>query len=235
MAGTDPMPAQPLPTIEALGEDALLLRFGDAMDDTGNARVLACASAIASRRPAWVVEIIPAYASLAVCFDRRLVPGNEGAVSTVRRWLLQHATRGATPRAGRVVNVPVHYGGDDGPDLHDVATHAGMTLDEVIDRHCAPIYRVAMLGFAPGFPYLLGLDPALAMPRLSTPRTRVAAGSIGIGNTQAGIYPRAGPGGWRVIGRTDIRLFDATIEPPALLAPGDRVRFLDARAGNVRP
>ena len=102
----------------------------------------------------------------------------------------------------------------------------GSTKTTVIVRHCAVEYRVAMLGFSPGFPYLLGLDPRLAMPRLDTPRTRVAAGSIGIGGAQTGIYPQAGPGGWRIIGRTALALFDPLHDPPTLLAPGDRVRFI---------
>src|SRR5207342_511454 len=95
-----------------------------------------------------------------------------------------------------------------------------------IERHSAGRYKVAMLGFAPGFPYLIGLDPALAMPRLDTPRTRVEAGSVGIGGAQAGIYPQAGPGGWRIIGRTRQVLFAASRTPPAQLAPGDQVRFV---------
>ena len=106
--------------------------------------------------------------------------------------------------------------------------HAGLGQDAVIARHCTAEYRVAMLGFSPGFPYLLGLDPRLAMPRLDTPRTHVSAGSVGIGGAQTGIYPQAGPGGWRIIGRTALVLFDALHDPPTLLAPGDRVRFIAA-------
>jgi KipI family sensor histidine kinase inhibitor len=126
----------------------------------------------------------------------------------------------------RLVEIPVRYGGADALDLDAVAARAGLTCEEVIARHTAAEYRVAMLGFAPGFPYLLGLDPALAMPRLDTPRQHVAAGSVGIGGAQTGIYPRPGPGGWRIIGRTDAVLFDATRASPSLLAPGDRVRFV---------
>ena len=122
--------------------------------------------------------------------------------------------------------IGVRYGGEDGPDLAAVAEYAGLSPRQVVERHAAGEYRVAMLGFAPGFPYLLGLDPRIAMPRLSTPRQRVEAGSVGIGGTQAGIYPRSGPGGWRIIGRTDAVLFDPARDPPSLLAPGDRVRFV---------
>ncbi len=118
------------------------------------------------------------------------------------------------------------YGGEAGPDLADVAARAGIGADEAAARHAAGGYTVAMLGFAPGFPYLLGLDPSLATPRHATPRTRVEAGSVGIGGAQTGIYPASGPGGWRIIGRTPLRLFDAMRDPPTLLRAGDRVRFV---------
>ena len=122
----------------------------------------------------------------------------------------------------------MRYGGEHGPDLDALAEHAGLSPREAVELHATAEYRVAMLGFAPGFPYLLGLDPRLAMPRLATPRQRVEAGSVGIGGAQAGIYPRPGPGGWRIIGRTDALLFDPARESPSLLAPGDRLRFVPA-------
>jgi KipI family sensor histidine kinase inhibitor len=123
------------------------------------------------------------------------------------------------------VEIPVCYGGECGPDIAAVAEHAGLLRDAVIARHTAAEYTVAMLGFAPGFPYLLGLDPSLQMPRRATPRTRVPAGSVAIGGAQTGIYPRELPGGWHLIGRTPLVLFDPQRELPCLLAPGDRVRF----------
>ena len=126
---------------------------------------------------------------------------------------------------GRVVEVPVCYGGEFGCDLDAVASHAGIDAACAIARHCAGEYRVAMLGFAPGFPYLLGLDPTLHMPRRAQPRLRVPPGSVAIGGAQTGIYPRELPGGWHLIGRTPVSLFDVEARPPSLLAPGDRVRF----------
>lgn len=123
------------------------------------------------------------------------------------------------------VEIPVCYGGEYGPDLDALAEHARLSRDEVIGRHVAAGYTVAMLGFAPGFPYLLGLDPALHVPRRADPRTRVPAGSVAIGGAQTGIYPRELPGGWNLIGRTPLVLFDPDRDPPCLLAPGDRVRF----------
>ncbi|MES2404606.1 MAG: 5-oxoprolinase subunit PxpB [Pseudomonadota bacterium] len=129
-----------------------------------------------------------------------------------------------------IVVVPVCYGGECGPDIDAVAEHAGLSRDDVIARHTAAEYTVAMLGFAPGFPYLLGLDASLHVPRRATPRTRVAAGSVAIGGAQTGIYPRELPGGWHLIGRTSRVLFDPAREPPCLLAPGDRVRFVAIEA-----
>jgi inhibitor of KinA len=123
------------------------------------------------------------------------------------------------------IDIPVCYGGECGPDLDGLALHAKLPAAEVIARHCAAEYRVAMLGFAPGFAYLLGLDSTLHAPRHAVPRVRVPAGSVAIGGAQTGVYPRELPGGWRIIGRTPLVLFDASRDPPAVLGPGQRVRF----------
>lgn len=214
-------------TVETLGEDALLLRFGNAIDAATNDLVHAFARRIAQARPDWLRDLVPAYASLALFVDGDAFACDVDPLAEARRWLQQLPPLQDDHNArGRLIQIPVRYGGQYGPDLPALAAHAALDADEVIARHCAVEYRVAMLGFAPGFPYLLGLDPALAMPRLATPRLRVAAGSVGIGGTQTGIYPREGPGGWRIIGRTARPLFEATREPAALLAPGDRVRFV---------
>jgi KipI family sensor histidine kinase inhibitor len=114
----------------------------------------------------------------------------------------------------------------DGPDIEEVASLAGIDADEVVALHCAPIYTVAFLGFVPGFPYLVGGDPVLEVPRRSDPRVRVPAGSVAIAGPYSGIYPRESPGGWRLLGRTEVAPFDAERTPPALMAPGDRVRFV---------
>lgn len=212
---------------EPLGEDAVLLRLGDGIDTKTNRRVHALAAAIQARRPAWLREIVPAYACLALQLcdeaDCDLEP-----VQRVRAWWSAQDFRvaGDAQADAAPLDVPVCYGGEFGPDLADVAAHAGLPEDEVIERHLAGDYRVAMLGFAPGFPYLLGLDPRLAMPRLDTPRTRVAAGSVGIAAAQAGVYPREGPGGWRLLGRTPLTLFDPVRTSPSLLVPGQRLRFV---------
>jgi KipI family sensor histidine kinase inhibitor len=216
-------------TIETLGEDALLLRFGDAIDAGINARVHALSQRIERVRPSWLRDLVPAYASLALFVDADAFDCTLDPLGEAGHWLQQQAFAGDDADiVGRSVEIPVRYGGEHGPDLAALAAHAGLGEDDVIARHCAVEYRVAMLGFSPGFPYLLGLDPLLAMPRLDTPRTRVAAGSVGIGGAQTGIYPQAGPGGWRIIGRTALALFDPLHDPPTLLAPGDRVRFIAA-------
>ena len=211
---------------EALAEDALLLRFGERIDSELNARVQAAAARLHQRLPQ--LECVPAYASLLLRFDPSSWAADDGDAphrrlqDAVNAVLGENGTIAATPREQVI---PVCYGGEYGPDLADVAAHCGLAADALIARHTAADYRVAMLGFAPGFPYLLGLDPQLAVPRRHDPRQRVPAGSVAIGGSQTGIYPEVLPGGWQLIGRTPLRLFDATARPPSLLAAGDRVRF----------
>ncbi|UOP05033.2 5-oxoprolinase subunit PxpB [Conchiformibius kuhniae] len=129
---------------------------------------------------------------------------------------------------GKHVDIPVHYGGACGEDLAAVAAHHGISPAEVVARHTAPVYTVFMMGFQPGFPYLGGLPEHLHTPRRAVPRTQVAAGSVGIGGSQTGVYPFASPGGWQIIGRTELPLFNAAAEPPVLLAAGDTVSFVAA-------
>lgn len=229
---------------EALADDTLLLQLGaetPPIDPACVHRVHALMARIEAAAPAWLQETVPAYVSLALCFDPALIDV-EGVLGWLRALLEDegaahadtHAAQGAEGRVlegleveGRIVDIPVRYGGAEGVDLQAAAAELGLSAEALIAHHTAPLYTVAMLGFAPGFPYLLGLDPVLQLPRLASPRTRVPAGSVGIGGAQTGIYPRESPGGWRLIGRTPLRLFDAErIDAPALLAPGDRVRFV---------
>lgn len=207
--------------IEALADDAWLLRFAPAHD--ANARAHALAARLRADPPPWLRDVVPAWDSLGVCFDAAAASPDD-----VRAWLLAH--RDDAPAAGAVaaaiVEIPVRYGGEHGIDLDAAAAELGLSPEALIERHAAPLYTVAIIGFAPGFPYLAGLDPALALPRRATPRSRVPAGSVGIGGAQTGIYPREGPGGWRLLGRTPLRLFDPARASPSLLAPGDRVRFV---------
>lgn len=221
--------------IEALGECALLVRFGSTIDAALNRRVHAAAHAIRGAGLAGIEDVVPAYASLAVHYNPMAwVASTSAPLQSELPWqrlrsrlnaILADASDSADP-AARCVKIAVHYGGENGPDLDAVAHHANLSVDEVVARHAAADYSVAMLGFAPGFAYLLGLDAALQMPRRAEPRTRVPAGSVAIGGAQTGVYPRELPGGWQLIGRTDCVLFDAERAPPNRLAPGDRVRFV---------
>ena len=219
--------------IEALGDAALLLRVGDCIDAATNRKLHRLAARLRDDRLPGVLDIVPAYASLAVHFDPATEPHRGAPIAEhIEQWLRANwqtlidspGQDDEAPRA--VIEIPVCYGGDFGPDLDDVAAHAGLDAPAVIAHHAAPVYRVAMLGFLPGFPYLLGLDPKLAMSRLDTPRPALPAGAVGIGGGQTGIYPQASPGGWRLLGRTPLRLFDPDREPPSLLNPGDSLRFM---------
>lgn len=221
--------------IEPLGERMLLLRFGDRIDLAVNAQVHAAAATLRAAALPGVDELIPAYATLGLRYRPEAWLEAERApwralADRVRMRLADLAPPDAA--AARLIEIPVCYDAPYAPDLAHVAAHAGLDADAVIARHSGAAYRVAMLGFAPGFPYLLGLDAALHTPRRAAPRLRVPAGAVAIGGAQTGIYPRELPGGWQIIGRTPRVLFDPARSPPALLAPGDQVRFrsIDAAA-----
>ena len=188
---------------------------------------MALVAALDAMPPPGLLDVIPAYASVLVRFDPLIV--SQDAVVAFLRGALAYARDAQMPR-GRTVRIPVCYGGADGPDLNDVASMLGLTPMEVIQRHAAASYRVSFLGFLAGFPYLTGLPRSLAVSRLATPRTRVPAGSVAIAERQAGIYPVESPGGWRILGRTTVPLFDPSCEPSSLLRPGDRVRFYPVAA-----
>lgn len=227
-------------SVEPLGERALLVRRHDADLARANRAVHALARSIDAQRPAWLEDRVPAYASLALIV--RADAASAATLTVVRRFIATHlpereldADFAAPDPVGREVRVPVRYGGQDGPDLEATAAACGLDPASYVQRHCAGRYTVAMLGFAPGFAYLLGLDPTLAAPRLVTPRRQVPAGSVGIAGEQTGIYPQASPGGWRLIGRTELTLFDPARDPPSLLQPGDRVRFVALNALSEPP
>lgn len=213
----------------AQGEQGLVVEMGDAIDAQVNARVHRLGEAIRRKLARQVLEVVPTYRSLLVLFD----PLRVARASLERRiealWEGLAAGTGP-PRPARVVRVPVCYGGAHGPDLEFVAAHAGLAPEEVVSIHSAVAYLVYMLGFTPGFAYLGGMTERIAAPRLDSPRTRIPAGSVGIAGAQTGIYPIESPGGWRLVGRTPLRLFDPRSERPFLLAAGDRVRFVPVSA-----
>ncbi len=211
------------PRILPVGETAFTVEFGDAVDAALNRQVHALDAALHARPAPGLVETVPTYRSLLVMYDPQV-----SRADTMRAILTEMLATLATADApeGRLVEIPVHYGGEWGPDLADVAAHCGMSETAVIELHVQPVYTVAMLGFAPGFAYLLGLPETLATPRLATPRLRVPAGSVGIAGAQTGVYALSTPGGWRIIGRTEVVLFDPACETPFVLQAGDRVRFV---------
>lgn len=205
------------------GDSALLIEFGDEVDLELNARVHALAQAVRALPRPGLGEAVPTYRSLLLHYD----PGRLTCAEVIDfgQEVLARAQTSVIAET-RVVDIPVCYGGEFGLDLGFVAQHSGLSPKDVIQLHTSAVYPVYMLGFSPGFAYLGGLAPAIATPRLSSPRTEVPGGSVGIAGGQTGIYPIATPGGWQLIGRTPLRLFDPWREPPALLQPGDRVRFV---------
>lgn len=210
------------PRVLPVGDRALTVEFGDAIDLALNARVLALEASLSGFPLPGVLETVPTYRSLLVLYE----PSTITFDALAARFLERAAKGGAAPPAGRLLEVPTCYGGAGGPDLAEVAQACGLAEDAVVALHASTDYTALMLGFRPGFAYLGGLPEALALPRRATPRLRVEAGSVAVAGRQTGIYPSASPGGWHLIGRTDLQLFDATAEPPALIGPGDRVRFV---------
>ena len=181
-----------------------------------------------------VEELVPTYRSLLVQYDLHKVAYEDVAARLEEFAKVAESPADTVPRGNVVVHIPMAYGGEFGPDLEAVADHNGLSSQEVIDIHSGTGYRVFMLGFAPGFPYLGGMDERIACPRLQTPRIRVAAGSVGIAESQTGVYPNASPGGWRIIGRTPVKLFDPGAEPPAAILPGSKVVFMPVSEAKYR-
>ena len=204
-----------------VGDSGVLAVFRQEISEEVSAQVFALDAAVRAAGLPGLGETVPAFASLLIRYDPLQTDYDcvAQAVSSLAEGLAP-----ASAGAGRLVTIPVCYGGAFGPDLALVARHAGLAPQEVVRRHTAPAYRIYMVGFLPGFPYLGGLDPALFTPRLQNPRTSIPAGSVGIGGEQTGVYPVASPGGWQLIGRTPLRLFDP--DRPPLYAAGDRIRFV---------
>ena len=218
--------------LSPLGDRALLVHVGATIDGATHRRVRAVYARLVAQRLPGVVDIVPAFTTVAVHYNpEEVVPtGADGAVSAyhalvslVTAALADLRYEAAAPP--RVVEIPVCYGGIYGPDIAEVARLHGLTSEQVAEMHAGGEYVVYMLGFAPGFAYLGGLPEALVTPRRAEPRTLVPAGSVGIGGTHTGVYPLALPGGWQLIGRSPLRLFDPERTPAVLLGVGDRVRF----------
>ena len=207
--------------ISEAGDSALLLELEEVINVSVNAQVIAVAGAVRRAGLPGIRDVVPTYRSVAVHFDPLTVD-----IETIRDTLTRAAETTPELAEGRTVVIPVQYGGDMGPDLPAVAAFAGFSPDEVVARHAGARYRVFMLGFLPGFSYMGTVDETIAMPRHATPRVKVPAGSVGIAGRQTGVYPRESPGGWQLIGRTPVSLFNPNRVPAALVAPGDTVRFV---------
>jgi len=218
------------PDLRHASDHALLVTVAREISVAAHRRVRQSLAVLEGERLPGVTNLHPAYASILISYDPAAVDRRELCAIVAER--LDGARRAQVPKP-RVVEVPVAYGGNDGPDLEVVARHCGLDVDEVVRQHASGAYLVYFLGFSPGFPYLGGMPRALAAPRRATPRTRVPAGSVAIAGSQTGIYPLESPGGWQVIGRTPLKLFDAQRTSPALLAMGDHVRFVLASAADA--
>lgn len=213
----------PSPRLLPAGDAAILIEFADEINDAINDRVHAFADALRAQNHPALRDLVPAYASLLVCFDPQRASFDE--MRAVLRNII-HTPTTLAPLAPRQIEIPTRYGGACGPDLAFVAQHNGITQAAVIRWHTRALYRVYFVGFVPGFAYLGTVPEQIAAPRMETPRPRVPAGSVGIAGRQTGIYPTESPGGWRIIGRTAVTLFEPARDPPTLLRPGDHVRFV---------
>lgn len=216
-----------------LGDSALIVHVGDRIDEATHARVQAVLEALAAEPLPAVTELVPAYTTVTLFYDVVRAVAAGAPAGDIPGWLgAKVTTRLATvpamvqPRRGRVVDIPICSDTEFAPDLPEIAQRAGLAPEKVIQLHQQAEYLVYLVGFAPGFPYMGDLPPELAvMPRRAMPRTKVASGSVGIVGTQCCIYPLATPGGWNLLGRTPLPLFDPCADPPARLRAGDRVKF----------
>jgi inhibitor of KinA len=222
--------------ITPLGDCAVLVRLVENFEaDPARAleRVLTAQQTLAAAKIPGVVELAPAYTTVALFYDPIRAIEAGASVGDVSSWLEQRIREvisnaksvSAHSTPADAVEIPVCYASEFAFDLDEVARRAGLDVDEVVDLHSGMEYRVHCVGFTPGFPFLGGLSPKLATPRREIPRTEIPAGSVGIGGKQTGIYPVKSPGGWNIIGRTPLQLFDPQTNPPVLLRAGDRVRF----------
>jgi KipI family sensor histidine kinase inhibitor len=206
-----------------LGDSALLVEFGDKIDSAINQRVHALNALLQTNSIAGIIETVPAYCTLLIHYDPLILTFNQ-----VSGWVRDKLTQvdDSLNRKPHQLEVPTRYGGASGPDLEAVAVSKGISAADVVRIHSEHEYTVYMMGFTPGFPYLGTLDERLIMPRLETPRTLVKAGTVAIAGSQTGIYPLDSPGGWHLIGRTPLKLFDPTSDSPFLFTPGDLIKFI---------
>lgn len=217
-------------TFSSLGVDALVIDFGETMSVDLNRKILGYRQAIIDANIQGITEVVPTYTTLTIFYIPEKIDSHfpyEKLKSTLENI---SSIEQRVEHSQQVKEIPVYYEEPFAPDLSFVAETNGLSINEVIERHCKPLYHVYFLGFSPGFPFLGGLDEKIATPRRSSPRLKVPAGSVGIAGGQTGVYPTASPGGWQIIGRTPIQLFNVKNNPPSFLLPGDQVRFVPISA-----
>jgi inhibitor of KinA len=231
--------SHPSLSFSPLGDRALLVEFGEAPDPAVTARVRALADFLRARQLPGVTDLVPGMCSLALHYEPEAWRGGDDAPAPYDRLVLAlqdlvGEAEQVPRREGALIEIPVVYGGEFGEDLAELAAMHGITPQQVAEIHGSATYTVYMLGFAPGFAYIGPLDGRLDAPRRATPRTVVPAGSLAVANGLTAIYPMASPGGWNLIGRTPLRMFDLNRDPPARLSAGDRVRFVAIDAARFR-
>lgn len=210
--------------ILSCGECAVTVEFSRQIDSSAGAAAIALAGRPRQRNTTGIFEIIPTYRSVTICYDPLVISYRD--LKRLIAACVRHPDAAVQDDAAvKRFYIPVCYGGAFGPDLEYIARRTGLDPREVVRRHISREYPINMIGFLPGFPYLSGLDASIAAPRLENPRELIPAGSVGIGGNQTGVYPIASPGGWRLIGRTPVRLYDPHRNPPVLYRAGDRIRF----------
>lgn len=206
----------------AAGDRALVMEFGNSISEEINKRIRSMGIAIERSEIEGITETVPTYRSLMIHYD----PMTIGYDALLKRLMsLEEQLENIDLPSPSTYEIPTLYGGEFGPDMENVAKHNGLTEEEVIEIHTSRDYLIYMLGFTPGFPYLGGMDERIATPRLETPRTKIDAGSVGIASAQTGVYPIESPGGWQLIGRTPLKLYDPYRENPILLKAGNYIRF----------
>lgn len=205
------------------GDSSLLIEFGSEINTEINRKITATVQLMKAQHIEGVVDIIPAFCSLLINYDPRVISYDE-----LKNRMKDLVKVDIKAEAGnkRVFEIPVCYGGEYGPDIENIAKHAGLSVEEVIEIHSSRDYLIYMLGFLPGFTYLGGLDERIHTPRLANPRVKINAGSVGIGGSQTGIYPLDSPGGWQLMGMTPVKTYDPERQVPILVEAGDYIRFV---------